>query len=109
MTQDHSSNRGGDDACSTLLWGEREMRASTSHLPAPLSLPSIRRRRPLRVAMVSVNVNAGGKKPSINVEFPGKNAGQVTVADLKKGIEAKFPKVSLGWRASFAKLAADTL
>jgi hypothetical protein len=43
--------------------------------------------------MVSVTVKTPGK-PAIQVEFPGKNAQQVTVSDLKKGIVAKFPRVS---------------
>jgi very-long-chain enoyl-CoA reductase len=42
--------------------------------------------------MVSVTVKYSSR-PTVSVDFPAKHPNQVTVADLKKAIHAKFPKV----------------
>ena len=42
--------------------------------------------------MVTVTVTTTGK-PAIKLDFPSKHPDQITVAQLKEGIHAKFPKV----------------
>lgn len=42
--------------------------------------------------MVTLSVKVPGK-PSVQVEFPGKTAEQVTVLDLKKAVRARGIKV----------------
>lgn len=44
--------------------------------------------------MAVITVKTPGK-PAIQVQFPEKSVHQVTVADLKRGINAKFPKLAL--------------
>jgi hypothetical protein len=45
-----------------------------------------------RTKMVTVTVRTTGK-PVIQLDFPDKHPDQVTVGELKKGIQAKFPQV----------------
>ncbi len=44
--------------------------------------------------MVSVTIKTPGK-PTISLDFPEKHPDKVTVLDLKRGIHAKFPKLTL--------------
>ncbi|KAI5448938.1 3-oxo-5a-steroid 4- dehydrogenase [Naganishia albida] len=43
--------------------------------------------------MVSVTVKYSSR-PTVSIDFPAKHPNQVTVADLKKAIHAKFPKLT---------------
>lgn len=53
--------------------------------------------------MVTVTIETKGK-PSINLDFTGRHPDQVTVADVKAGVNTKFPKVRQGFYTSIPRL-----